>query len=291
MNLCFLGAGMINTGLALAAAERGARVRVWNRTPHKANQAAEDAAALRGEVTAVPTLAAAVSDAREIHLALTADEAVDEVLASCAPFLHPDAIILDHSTTSVAGTIERAKRLEASGIAFLHCPVFMSPQACREARGMMLVAGPAGHYQRVATALSQMTSEVWYLGESPGAAAATKLMGNAGILANIGVMADAMAIGQSAGLPDDHAMQLFERFNPTGSMFRRARWAIAGDLEARWTMTMARKDVRLMQEAAADRPLSVLDGLASRLDERLGEGTAALDVAALVSPSVGGEDV
>src|SRR5580693_3226511 len=156
--IAFLGTGFMGAALAEAAAKRGDRVSAWNRTASKA-------VALRAfGVRPVATVPEAVAGAERVHIILTDDAAVDGVNASAGDALR-SAIVIDHSTTSPAGTAERAARLEARGIAFLHAPVFMSPKMCREAGGLMLAAGLRATFARVEEALGAMTGRLDYLGE------------------------------------------------------------------------------------------------------------------------------
>src|ERR1700679_1207703 len=130
--IAFLGAGLMGAALAEAAAKRGDRVSVWNRTASKAE------ALVHFGIRAAATVREAVAGAERVHVMLADDDAVDSVLAAAGDGLRT-ALVVDHSTTSPRGTAERAKRLEARGVAFLHAPVFMTPKMCREAGGMMLV--------------------------------------------------------------------------------------------------------------------------------------------------------
>jgi len=56
--------------------------------------------------------------------------------------LRPDAIVMDHSTTLPPATAARAARLAGVGVRYLHAPVFMSPQMCRDGKGLIMVSGP-----------------------------------------------------------------------------------------------------------------------------------------------------
>jgi 3-hydroxyisobutyrate dehydrogenase-like beta-hydroxyacid dehydrogenase len=57
----------------------------------------------------------------------------------------------------------------------------------------------------------------------------------------------------------------------------------AGNFQPGFEMTMARKDLRLMLEAAAGAPLCVLPALAARLDEAIAEGHGSEDVGAIAA--------
>ena len=145
----FLGTGLMGAALAEAAAKRGDEVVAYNRTTEKAR--ALEAFGIRVALTPEE----AVRGADRIHITLSDDAAVDAVLAHSLAAVGSAAIV-DHTTASPAGTAERSKRLTALGIPFVHAPVFMSPAMCREARGMMLAAGPRAAFERVEPALRLM---------------------------------------------------------------------------------------------------------------------------------------
>jgi 3-hydroxyisobutyrate dehydrogenase-like beta-hydroxyacid dehydrogenase len=242
-NITFLGTGLMGAALAEAAAKRGDRVSAWNRTAAKAK--ALEAFGAR----AAETVPEAVARAERIHIMLADDAAVDSVLEAAGDALR-SALVVDHSTTSPAGTAERAKRLETRGIAFLHAPVFMSPKMCREAGGLMLAAGLQATFARAEEALRAMTGRLEYLGERRDLAAANKLFGNAMIFALCGGLADVYAMAASLGIDAGDAHALFSKFNPTGVLAYRGAAMAKGDYTPAFELAMARKDARLMIESA-----------------------------------------
>jgi 3-hydroxyisobutyrate dehydrogenase-like beta-hydroxyacid dehydrogenase len=278
-NLAFLGTGLIGGALAEAAARRGDTVTAWNRTAAKA----EALRAFGARVAATP--AEAIAGADRIHLALPDDAAVDAVLAACGGGL-AGKLVIDHSTAAPAGTAARAALLAARGVRFLSAPVFMSPQMCRTAGGMMLVAGPRAVFDQAQPALAKMTGTVDYLGERPDLAAAFKLFGNAMILSVAAGLADvyAMAKGLGIGAPEAHA--LFSKFNPAGVIAYRGLAMSKGDYRASFELTMARKDARLMIETAGGAPLSVLPAVAARMDQLIARGLGADDLGVLAVDAV-----
>ncbi len=269
----------MGAALAQAAAKRGDRVTAWNRTASKAK--ALEASGVRASAT-VPE---AVAGAERVHIMLADDGAVDSVLESAGDALRT-TLVVDHSTTSPAGTAERAKRLEARGIAFLHAPVFMTPKMCLDAAGMMLVAGQQATFERAGTALRAMTGHVDYLGERRDLAAANKLFGNAMIIALCGGLADVYAIAASLGIEARDAHALFGKFNPTGVLTYRGAAMAKGDYTPTFELTMARKDTRLMIESARDRELTVLPAIARRMDALIERGFGSDDLGVLAVDAV-----
>src|SRR4051794_26552062 len=104
--IAHLGTGLIGSGMVETALRRGDAVTVWNRTLAKAR-------ALEGRGARVAqTAAEAVEGAERVHLSLSDDAAVDAVLASIVPALGAARTpVIDHTTTSPAGTAARAERL------------------------------------------------------------------------------------------------------------------------------------------------------------------------------------
>jgi 3-hydroxyisobutyrate dehydrogenase len=275
----FLGTGLMGAALAEAAAKRGDQVTVWNRTASKA--AALQAFGVRVAATAPE----AVVGAERVHVILTDDAVVDVVIDAAGDALGA-AIVVDHSTTSPAGTAERAKRLEARGIPFLHAPVFMSPKMCREASGLMLAAGLQGTFTRVESALGAMTGRLEYMGERRDLAAANKLFGNAMIIAVCAGLADVFAMAASLGIAPCDAHALFGKFNPANVLAYRGAAMVKGDYTPAFELTMARKDARLMIEAAKGRELGALPGIARRMDALIERGFGSDDLAVLAIDAI-----
>ncbi|MCH9686196.1 MAG: NAD-binding protein [Deltaproteobacteria bacterium] len=279
----FIGTGLIGAGLAQAAAGRGDAVTVYNRTRAKAEALTQFGAVVADSLDAV------AQQHTRIHLALTSDAAVDEVLDTLAPHLSPDGIVLDHSTTSIEGTRRRAERWTRRGLHYLHAPVFMSPQACREAKGMMLVSGPEQLVAQVRHELAQMTGALRELGPRPEAAAAFKLGGNALILTVLGGLADVFAMAGAHGFSPQQCSEVFAAFDLRPALAGRGARMAEGDYSTQWSLEMARKDVGLMLDAAGSVPLTMVSALAERMDVLLGQGHGERDVAVLSRDAISGE--
>jgi 3-hydroxyisobutyrate dehydrogenase-like beta-hydroxyacid dehydrogenase len=227
----------------------------------------------------------AVGGAERVHVVLSDDAAVDAVLAECEGAVG-DAVIVDHTTASPAGTRARSERLETKGIAYLHAPIFMSPAMARAGGGIIIASGPRATFDRVQDALSKMTGKVEYLGERRDLAAAHKLFGNAMIVSITAGLADVYAMASSLGIEPTTAHAFFSMFDPSATFKIRGKKMAEGDFAASFELTMARKDVRLMIEAAGDRPLAVLPGVASRIDALLARGHGSDDLAVIAIDSV-----
>ena len=273
--IAFLGTGLLGGAFAEAAAKRGKQVVVWNRTLDKA--LALEQFGIR--VAANP--ADAVRDAESVHLVLKDDAVVESVVEQLRPGLGHDAIILDHTTTQPALTAERSTRLNADGVNYLHCPVFIGPAAARAGKGTILSAGVKRLFEARRDELASMCSRVEFVGERPDLAAVYKLCGNAFIIGISALVADVFAIASGAGVAPTDAMRILELFDPAAIIAGRGRSMAAGDFTPSFELAMARKDVRLMMETAGSLPLAALPALAERMDSLIAEGHGADDLGVL----------
>jgi len=286
MNIAFLGTGLMGSGFVRRLLANGHTVHVWNRSADKA-RALEAAGA-----KAFADAAAAVAGVERVHLSLSDDAAVDGVLEplAAAPTLPAAAWIVDHTTTSMLGTAERAARWRARDRRFVHAPVFMSPANAAEGTGVMLLSGARPDCEALTPHLKTMTGNVVPLGEAPERAAAFKLLGNLTILGLMGVLGDVARLAEAQGIPPAEAFQLFQHFNPGATMAARAQRLAQGPYTpASFETTMARKDVRLMMEAAkaGGVDLLVMPAVATLLDAGIARGEGALDCwAAARSPGM-----
>jgi 3-hydroxyisobutyrate dehydrogenase-like beta-hydroxyacid dehydrogenase len=275
-NVGFLGTGLLGSAMVENMLRRGERVTVWNRTASKAEALSQMGATVAGSVSD------AVADASRVHMVLSDDDAVDAVLAAALPRLPAGAVVIDHTTVSPAGTIARYARMRDAGVRFLHAPVFMSPDMARASQGLMLTSGPDALVEMSQPSLAPMASEVWHLGDDPGRAAAYKLFGNSMIFVITAGLADVFAMARHLGLPSADALAVFSKFAVGNVLKGRGEKMSRGDFSASFEMTMARKDLRLMLEAAGDERLVVLPAIARRMDRAIANGHGREDLAAIM---------
>jgi len=278
--IAFLGTGLLGGAFAEAAARRGDTVKAWNRTPDKVQALASFG------VQPAATPADAVRGAARVHLVLKDDAVVEDVIAAARPALGADAVIVDHTTTLPALTAQRAARLRAEGVKYLHCPVFMGPPAARKALGSMLACGPADWFEGIKAELAKMTARIEYLGERADLAAVHKLFGNAMIIGVSAVMADILTIAQASEVPGEDAVKLLGLLDLNAIVAGRGGNMAKGNFTPSFELSMARKDVRLMMEACGARPLAALPGIAARMDQLIAAGHGGKDPAVLAIDAV-----
>jgi 3-hydroxyisobutyrate dehydrogenase len=269
MMKAFLGMGLLGSNFVKAMQQKGDTVQVWNRTASKAKALEQYGAKAFYNVDEV------VQGANIIHITLKDDATVDEVLATATKGLQHGAIIIDHTTTSVKGAIQRTAYWKRKGLTYLHAPVFMGPQNALESTGFMMVSGDQSVIEKYEPALSKMTGKLLNFGAEEGKAAGIKLSGNLFLLSLTAGLADALALAKVHGIQPSELLHLFNNWNPGASVPARLK-RIAEDRfnEPSWELHMARKDAGLMLSAAneAGTNLTLIPAIAAAMDQWIVKG-------------------
>jgi 3-hydroxyisobutyrate dehydrogenase len=272
--ISFLGTGLLGANFTKALLKKGEKVQVWNRT-------AEKSFALKND-GAVPfeKLTDAVKGSHFIHLTLSDDQAVDQVLATASPGFEKNAIIIDHTTTSVPGALKRSLYWKEKGYAYIHAPVFMGPPNALEGTGIMMVSGDQDVIRKIEPHLSRMTGKLWNLGDQPEKAAAIKLLGNLFHIGLTGTIADMINLAGTLHVSVSELGPLLDLLNPAVVAQGRIRKITSNTFDQpSWELSMARKDARLMieQAASAGKSLTIIPAVAEKMDQWLKKGHAKDD--------------
>ena len=106
------------------------------------------------------------------------------------------------------------------------------------------------------------------------------------LLVIAGGIADVFAMAKGVGITPADALTVFSKFQPGGIIKSRGEKMARGDFSASFELTMARKDLRLMIEAAGAQPLTVLPGLATKMDAAIANGHGQDDLGAIAAEIV-----
>lgn len=265
----FLGMGLLGSNFVKAMLKKGEEVQVWNRTASKAKELEQFGA------KAFENVADAVRSADTIHITLKDDASVDEVLEKARPGLQPGAIIIDHTTTSKEGAIQRTNEWKEKGFNYQHAPVFMGPANALESTGFMLLSGDEELIKKIEPEVKSMTGKVLRFGSELGKAAAIKLAGNSFLVCFTAGVREMVCVAKSLGLSTSDLSALFSEWNPGAQLPTRLQRIVSGDYSnPSWELAMARKDTGLFIEAAqkADTDLTLLPAIAELMDRWIEKG-------------------
>jgi 3-hydroxyisobutyrate dehydrogenase len=278
----FLGMGLLGSNFVKAMLKRGEQVHVWNRTASKAKELELFGA------TAFDNVANAVKGADRIHLTLKDDASVNEVLQAASAGFKPGAIIIDHTTTSKEGAIQRTKEWKEKGFVYQHAPVFMGPVNALESTGFMMVSGDEELISKLKPELSVMTGKLLHFENEVGKAAAIKLAGNAFLVCFTAGIRDTLALSKALNLSVTDLFSLFNEWNPGSMLQGRLKRMTSGDYsQPSWELNMARKDTGLFLQAAEGKTeLAVLPSIAQLMDEWIEKGYGNNDWTVIAKDSI-----
>ncbi len=281
--VAYIGTGLLGSNFVKAMLKKGEQVNVWNRTRSKA-QALETAGA-----RSFDKITDAVKDADRLHLTLSDDKAVDEILESAKLGFRPGLIIVDHTTTSTEGARRRTAYWKEQGFVYLHAPVFMGPPNALDGTGYMLVSGDQHLIKELEPVLSAMTGKLLNFGPEPGRAAAVKLLGNSFLLFLTTGWSDVLALAKAMKVPSSDLLSLFSEWNPGATAPARLKRILAADFaNPSWELSMARKDTRLMMEEAArvNQRLAAIPAIAAEMDRWIEKGHGNSDWTVIAKDSI-----
>lgn len=277
----FLGLGQMGSIMASHFVDAGHDVKVWNRTPAKA-----DALRDRGaSVAATPAEAAA--DADVVCTMLRDAPALEEVVFGAhglAGTIRPGAVLIDFSTVGPEPIRGIAERLP-DGVDVLDAPVRGSVDKARAATLGIVVGGSREVFERWRGLLETLGTPT-HVG-SLGAGQAAKVANNAAAIAAVALVGEVVGLAERLGMDRSAAFDLLEG-TTLGEAVRYVRSRVEpGDLEPRFKAELAEKDLRLAIEASPERELRLVNAAVSWYEDVAALGLGDLDFTAAAAVASG----
>jgi 3-hydroxyisobutyrate dehydrogenase len=275
MRVGFVGLGAMGAHMARNLHRAGLLSAVWNRSTDKARALASELG-----VQAPETLAAVASSVDAVVICVSADDDVLQVVRALAPGTRKDSLVIDCSTVSAETARTAFNLLQASGAAFLDCPVSGGVEGAEKATLAIMVGGTPEAFAHAQPILSAMGKTITHFGPtgSGQAAKATNQIMCAGIIESV---SEAMAFARAQGLPLDKIVDTLGKGAGSSWYFvHRAPNMVRGSYPAGFRVRLHAKDLGICRDMAAR------FGVALPVVERmLGE------YAELVSRGYGDEDI
>ena len=286
LTVAVLGTGLMGVPMARNIAREGLTVRAWNRTADRARPLERDGA------TVVERAADAV-DGADVVLTMLADaDATVEVAEEALPAMRPDAVWLQAGTIGLEG-IERCIELaQRQGVALVDAPVLGTLKPAQDGTLTVLASGPDEAVSRCEPIFRAIGARTLRLGPT-GRGTRLKLAVNTWVLALTEGTAEAVALAKGLGLEVDHVVEALDG-GPTDSPYFRMKSKLMrdGEYPASFSLRLAAKDARLIEEAAerAGVDLPLVRAVAERLGAGVDAGYGDEDMAATYRLSAPGDD-
>lgn len=249
LSVAVLGTGIMGAAMARNLAGAGLDVRVWNRTRAKA----EPLAAHGARITDTP--AEAVDGADVVLTMLLDGDAVLDALRQAASRLASGAVWLQTSTVGVQGVAPLARFAGEHRLRFVDCPVLGTKGPAEKGELTILAAGPQAVRERAGQVFDIVGSATHWVGEdaASGAASRLKLVINSWVLTVVNGTGEALALAEGLGAdPRDFLAAIAGGALDLPYLRLKSELILSGNYPASFTVSAARKDARLITEAARD---------------------------------------
>ncbi|MFD9204837.1 NAD(P)-dependent oxidoreductase [Streptomyces sioyaensis] len=273
LSVAVLGTGIMGAAMARNLAGAGLDVRAWNRTRARAEPLAADGIRVTG------TPAEAVDGADVVLTMLLDGPAVLDALHQAAPALPPGALWLQMSTVGPEGLAPLARFAGDHGLRFVDAPVLGTKEPAEKGELGILAAGPQDVRERAERIFGVVGSRTQWVGEdaADGAASRLKLVVNTWVLTVISGTGETLALAKGLGVdPRDFLAAVAGGALDLPYLRLKSELILSENYPASFTVSAARKDARLITEAAQDAGVHVdlLAGAAERFRraERQGHG-------------------
>jgi 3-hydroxyisobutyrate dehydrogenase-like beta-hydroxyacid dehydrogenase len=243
--VAFLGLGQMGAPMARRLLATGHDVTVWNRTSERAEPLVAEGAR-HGS-----TPAEAAQGVKAAVTMLADPPALDAVLFGpdgLALGLQEGATVIDMSTVGTEAVRRVAERL-SPGVTMLDAPVLGTIPQAEEGQLKIFVGGDRDVFERWRSLLEVLGTPT-YLGPV-GTGASMKLVVNSTLGAVMSGIGEALALADALGLDEEATLNVLAD-SVVGAGVTRARPSIeSGTFPPRFKLSLARKDLGLVNEAAA----------------------------------------
>jgi 3-hydroxyisobutyrate dehydrogenase len=278
----FVGLGVMGSGMVGRLLDSGFPVSVWNRSPDRTTELVERGA------TAAATPGAAAAGAGVVLISVATADAVTDVLTGPGGILGaaaPGTIVADLSTVSPEAARANAGRIAAAGLRPLDARVLGNGKHAADGELRFMVGGDPADVRAIEPVLAVLAKEVVHLG-GHGLGAVAKIALNMLMGAQLQAMAEAVVLGERAGLDRGQLLEMIAASGYSSPMMRFKAGAMRRRDFARadFRVALMRKDLQLAldeaEQAAVRMPVTA--AACAVLADAVREGAGELDCAAVL---------
>jgi 3-hydroxyisobutyrate dehydrogenase len=283
-SIAVLGTGTMGAPIARNLLCAGFEVRVWNRTPAKAEALAADGALL------APSPSAAAAEVDVLITMLTDGAAVEEMMtgpAGALSALRPGAVWVQMSTVGVEWSDRLADLAAGYGVTSVDAPVSGSSEPAEKGQLLILASGAWALRSRLEPLFDVLGRQTLWL-ERVGDGSRLKLALNNWLAVLVEGMAETLTLSTALGL-DPHLFVHTISGGPLDSAYatNKANAMLDADFVPGFPLRHAAKDAALAADAAHNHgvELSLTAALLRRWQQAIALGHGEDDVASAITAS------
>ncbi|AKJ31883.1 NAD(P)-dependent oxidoreductase [Caldimonas brevitalea] len=245
ITVAVLGTGLIGAPVARNLANKGFRVKVWNRTASKASAIAQ------ANLQACTSVAEAVSEASHIVTVLKDGDSVAAAIEAGAGHFQPGAIWVQLSTVGVEASLDLARRAEEHQLVYFDAPVQGTRQPAEQGQLVILASGPVAQRVSVQPLFDAIGKRTVWVAETPGHSSRLKLALNSWVFALTHGLAESLALAKGLGVDPQLVIDVVSNGPMDCTYFQlKSAAMLAGNYTPSFSVANAAKDAQLIVEAA-----------------------------------------
>ena len=246
--LAFIGLGVMGYPMAAHLARAGHSLRVFNRTPARAERWVAE---FGGERASSP--AQATRDAEVVFCCLGDDHSVRDVVLGTEGVLATfgnGALLVDHTTASAALARELATRVGARGGGFIDAPVSGGQSGAEQGILTVMAGGSAEDFARIRPLLDCYARSARLLGPA-GAGQLAKMVNQICVAGVVAGLAEGLHFARRAGLEPQAVIDVIGKgAAQSWQMDNRHRTMLAGEYAHGFAVDWMRKDLAIVLDEA-----------------------------------------
>lgn len=282
MRVGFAGLGRMGAHMAANLVAAGHQVTVWNRSPKKARALADQTGCA---VAATPS---ALTEMSEIVVTMLADDPSSEAvhLGKDGLFQGQGAHVFVEMGTMSPDHIKSLADAAPEGCTVIDAPVSGATQAAADAQLLIMAGCSEDTVEILRPILDAMGRKTICLGQT-GAGAVMKLAVNSLIHGLNQTLAEALTLGEAAGIAPEAAFEVIENSAAAAPMlsYRKPLYLDEASHDVTFTVALARKDMEVTAALAETLGTAMPQGKVTLDTLRRAEqaGFGARDMAAMVN--------
>jgi 3-hydroxyisobutyrate dehydrogenase-like beta-hydroxyacid dehydrogenase len=250
-NIGFIGLGLMGQPMGMNLLKAGHALKVWNRTPSKADELVAAGATLanspKDAATGADVLITMVSDPPALETVLWGADGKD---SGALPALKPGSTYIDSSTVSPALARKIAHACAQRGIRFLDAPVTGGDWGAKKGELIFMIGGDAETVKAVEPILRVMGKRWFHLGPN-GAGQTIKLAMNLILALQVDALAEALALVTRAGLQGESLIEVMQSsMARSGVLDVKAPNLLKGEYKPSFPLRLMHKDMSLALDLA-----------------------------------------
>ena len=255
-HVAFLGLGVMGFPMAGHLAMAGHQVRVYNRSPAKAQawlQEFSGHGSVLGAHTSAATPREAAQDADIVFCCVGNDDDLrGVVLGDDGAFqgMRVDSVFVDHTTASAKVARELFSSAQALGLHFIDAPVSGGQAGAQNGMLTVMCGGEAKAFDTVQATAMAFSRAFTLLGSS-GAGQLAKMVNQIAIAGLVQGLSEAVAFGQKAGLDMEQVLDVIGKgAAQSWQMDNRGKTMVADKFDFGFAVDWMRKDLGLVLDEA-----------------------------------------